>query len=98
MKSCYIAAPITILLGIPVGVLLSMPSIMCFDAGEKTKTSMKCLGCSGLSVIPIVIVSSIASIVIKDTYPLTANILPPAGIAMAFVIASFEPREQSTNT
>ena len=95
MKSCYIAAPITLLVGIPVGVILSIPSVMSFDAGEKTKTSMKLLGYSGLSVIPIVIVSSIVSIATKKCYPLASNLIPIVGIATAFAISACEKNDES---
>jgi hypothetical protein len=90
MSARYVAAPITLLIGIPIGGILLLPSFMSFDAGDQTKLSMKFIGVSGLSVIPILVVSSVASIATNKHYPLAANFIPVLGITTAFVIASFE--------
>jgi hypothetical protein len=94
MKSCYIAAPLSIAISIPVGVALALPSLMCWDS-PNPKFYMKLLGYSGISVIPVAVTLAVASLVVGNKKPLLLNALPYIGVASAFVIgAIIEKKEQ----
>ncbi len=95
MKSCHIVAPLIFVCSVPIGGILAMPCVMCWDAGDKTKTYMKILGCSGLAVIPIATMSCIISLATSNGAPLLMNVLPYAGIATAITIGHYvEKNEQ----
>jgi len=96
MKSCHIIAPLIFVCSVPIGGILAMPCCMCWDAGEQTKSYMKLLGYSGLSVIPLATASCIISLAVSKSAPLALNVLPYLGLASAFAIgAQVEKNERN---
>lgn len=76
------------MIGLPIGYVLLMPSIMAFDAAPNIKPSMVLLGCSGLSVIPVTIVASGLTIVTGDLVYQTLYAIPIIGISTASMIGT----------
>ncbi len=68
------------ILGGVVGVALSMPSVMAFDAAPHVAPSMVLIGCSGLSVIPITIIATTLTISTGDLKYQSLYALPACGI------------------
>ncbi len=94
MKSCYIAAPLSVAISIPIGVVLALPCCMCWDA-PNPKSYMKLLGYSGLAVIPVAVTMAATTLVVGNKTPLVLNVLPYLGIATAFTIGYYvEKNEQ----
>lgn len=95
MKSCYIAAPLSLAISIPIGVALALPCCMCWDA-PNPKFYMKLLGYFGLSVIPVAATACLLSLVVSKNEPLIMNLLPYVGLATAFAIgAQVEKNERN---
>jgi hypothetical protein len=94
MKSCYIVAPLSVAISIPVGVVLALPCFMCWDS-PNPKFYMKLLGYSGLAVMPVAATLSVVSLILGDKRPLALNALPYVGIVSAFAIGAIvEKKEQ----
>jgi hypothetical protein len=87
-------APLVTFVTIPIGVVLLLPSVMCWDA-PKPKLYMKLLGYSGLSIIPTSVVAITIHLATGGIMPLALNIVPYMGIATAFAIGSLVEKNES---
>ena len=73
------------LIGISIGAILLMPSLMSFDAAPNVKPSMVLLGCSGLSVIPFAIVATTMSLITDDLGHQSMYTIPTVGLCLGFL-------------
>jgi hypothetical protein len=73
------------LLGTAVGVILLMPSCMCFDAAPNVNPSMKLLGYSGMATIPITIAATTLTILTGDLEYQSLYVLPVCGIVIGAI-------------
>lgn len=82
------------LIGMSIGAILLMPSLMSFDAAPNVKPSMMLLGCSGLSVIPFAVVATTMSLLTDDLAHQSLYMIPTLGLGIGAitdgVINSFE--------
>ena len=78
--------------GVAIGMVLLMPGLMAFDAGDKTSASMILLGVSSLSIVPIAVVATTLTIVTQNPMFQGLYLLPVAGIGSAFAIETFLPK------
>jgi len=74
------------IIGISIGYILLMPSMMSFDEAPNLKPSMALLGCSGLSVIPVTIIASGLTIITGDLIHQMLYTIPIVGIGTALVL------------
>jgi len=86
-------------LGCVIGVPLMMAGTMAFGAGPATSLSMKIIGYSSLSTIPVTLIGSISTIITQNPYFLMINLIPVVGIATAFCVEKFNSKNiQIDNT
>ena len=79
-------------LGCAIGVPLMMAGAMAFDAGPTTSLSMKIIGYSSLSIIPITLIGSISTIITQNPCFLMINLIPFVGIVTAFCVEKFNSK------
>ena len=81
-------------IGMSIGAILLMPSLMSFDAVPNVKPSMILLGCSGLSVMPFSILATTMSLLTDDLGHQSIYMIPTLGLGIGAitdgVINSFE--------
>ena len=77
------------LIGMSIGAVLLMPSIMSFDAAPNVKPSMALIGCSGLSVIPCAIVATTMSLITDDLGHQSIYAIPTCGLCVGFLTDGF---------
>lgn len=73
------------LIGMSIGAILLMPSLMSFDAAPNVKPSMMLLGCSGLSVIPFAVVATTMSLLTEDLGHQSMYAIPACGLGLGFL-------------
>ncbi len=93
MKLSDCVAPLVTFASIPVGIVLLLPSVMCWDA-PKPKLYMKVLGYSGLSIVPTSVVALTIHLATDGLMPLALNIVPYMGIATAFAIGAIVEKNE----
>lgn len=74
------------ILGGLAGVVLLMPSVMAWDSGNPP-WDLKLLGYSGLSVLPITVLTTILTIITQNKLFFSLYLIPISGIAFPFIIA-----------
>lgn len=73
------------LIGMSIGAVLLMPSLMSFDAAPNVKPSMALIGCSGLSVIPCSIIATTMSLITDDLGHQSMYAIPTYGLCVGFL-------------
>jgi len=72
-------------IGMSIGAILLMPSLMSFDAAPNVKPSMILLGCSGLSVIPFSVLATTMSLLTDDLGHQSMYAIPAVGLGLGFL-------------
>ena len=83
-------------IGVAIGMVGLLPGVMAFDAVDATTTSMKLLGVSTLSIIPVSIVATTMTILTQDLKYQCLYGFPILGIGSAFVLESQKVQEVSS--
>lgn len=73
------------LIGMHIGAILLMPSLMTFDASPNVKPSMMLIGCSGLSVIPFAVVATTMSLLTDDLVHQSTYAIPACGLGLGIL-------------
>ncbi len=84
-------------IGMICGVATMIPGIMAFDAGDKATPSMKLLGVSSLSIIPITVVATTLTIVTLNPAFMTLHALPITGMGVAFVANQYYDKRETSS-
>lgn len=84
-------------IGMTCGFVAMIPGIMAFDAGENTKPSMRLLGVSSLSIIPITVISTTLTIVTLNPAFMALHALPIAGMGVAFVADQYYDKRETSS-
>ncbi len=71
-------------IGIAIGAILLMPSLMSFDA-PNVKPSMALLGGSGLSIIPFTVVATAMSLLTDDLGYQSMYAIPTVGLGIGIL-------------